>query len=103
MGVTDEKLIKLKQDLQNKLLKREMTVDLISKATNRNRSMYEIRVNGLTKLGHNAESSIIFNSDTFEVKFAAGNVVVCDWIVTKYLRRPPYDIYNFIIAFGGRY
>ncbi|MCP9761511.1 hypothetical protein [Lacihabitans soyangensis] len=103
MKVTDEKLLRLKSEIENKLAKRKITIEIHSKATNRNSSLCEIRVAGTTNKGLSAESTIIFNSDTMLVKFAAGNVEVCEWIAKNYLKRPSYDMFNFLLAYDRRY
>ncbi|CAN1532361.1 hypothetical protein MCERE19_01428 [Spirosomataceae bacterium] len=102
MKVTDEKLLRLKSEIQGKLSKRNIAVEIHSRAIRENTSLCEIRVSGTTVNGKSAESTIIFYSDTYLVKFAAGNNDVCEWIANNYLKKPNYDMFNFLSAYSSR-
>lgn len=102
MKVTDEKLLRLKCEIQGKLSKRNIAVEIHSRAIRENTSLCEIRVSGTTVNGASAESTIIFYSDTYLVKFAAGNSDVCEWIANNYLKKPSYDMFNFLSAYSNR-
>jgi hypothetical protein len=102
MKVTDEKLLRLKSEIQGKLSKRNIAIEIHSKAIRENTSLCEIRVSGTTINGISADSTIIFYSDTYLVKFAAGNNDVCEWITNNYLKKPSYDMFNFLSAYSSR-
>lgn len=101
----DEKkrLAKLKADLESILVPRGLTVAIKSKVQPKAWHQYQIEINGRTKFNTNAYTSINFDSETFRIKFATGNIEICNWIADNFLTRPHYDMFNFGLAYFRRY
>jgi hypothetical protein len=89
-----EKFDNLESTLKAKLEPNGYLVHMAYDCDMKKRGVCHLRINGKTKNGEDAYSSVRFDIYDLQISMAGGNQKICNWLADKFFKRPPYDMFN---------